>query len=157
MKLKLNKSNILIIIFIILFLFSNLFFSKFGSKIEYGIKDFINELDNLNQEYSYLDLNESDLSIYFPVSPKIIKIKEEQILIFEFRFVKKANQQSKIIDKSGHNIGEFKNIEWGSKPHFYKKGNLIVQYNGNNAYIIKLLEDILGVQFAGETSDHNIN
>jgi hypothetical protein len=40
-------------------------------------------------------------------------------------------------------------VSWVGKPHFYKKGNLIVQYIGSNDEIISDLKDIFGEQFAG--------
>ncbi|EHI99965.1 hypothetical protein CDLVIII_3403 [Clostridium sp. DL-VIII] len=50
-----------------------------------------------------------------------------------------------------------KSVSWISYPHFYKKGNIIVQYIGKNEQIISNLKTILGEQFAGikECSDIN--
>ena len=40
-------------------------------------------------------------------------------------------------------------IEWVSKPHFYKKGSIIVNYVGEDEKILDDLKDIFGTQFAG--------
>lgn len=40
-------------------------------------------------------------------------------------------------------------ISWSNVPHFYKKGNLIVLYVGEDLEIINSLEEILGLPFAG--------
>ena len=42
-------------------------------------------------------------------------------------------------------------VSWVSLPHFYKKGSIIVQYDGENNYIISDLDAILDAQFAGYT------
>lgn len=41
-------------------------------------------------------------------------------------------------------------IDWVDKPHFYRKGKLIIQYIGRNDKILTDLEDILGEQVAGD-------
>lgn len=45
----------------------------------------------------------------------------------------------------------FKNvsISWISKPHFFKRDNIIVLYVGEDKDIINHLENLLGKQFAG--------
>ncbi|MFA9396773.1 MAG: hypothetical protein ACERKV_00710 [Clostridiaceae bacterium] len=61
-------------------------------------------------------------------------------------------RDSKKINKDGFgytNLTKSLQIDWVSEPHFYKSGNIIVQYIGTNEEIISLLEDILGEQFAG--------
>ena len=37
----------------------------------------------------------------------------------------------------------------GKTPHFYKKGTIIVRYEGADEKIINDLEEIMGEQFAG--------
>lgn len=41
-------------------------------------------------------------------------------------------------------------IEWYKTPHFYKKGTIIVRYEGNDEKIINDLKEIMGEQFAGK-------
>ena len=65
---------------------------------------------------------------------------------------------SLIIDNNGFGYSRNHtavNLSWISYPHFYKKGNIIVQYIGKNEKIISNLQNILGKQFAGikECSD----
>jgi hypothetical protein len=43
----------------------------------------------------------------------------------------------------------YASISYVSDPHYFKKGNMIVQYVGENQKIINQLEKILGKQFAG--------
>jgi len=42
-----------------------------------------------------------------------------------------------------------------SFPHFYKKGNIVVQYIEEDEKIISDLKDILGEQFAGYEQEDN--
>lgn len=48
----------------------------------------------------------------------------------------------------GNNTPSVK-IDWTNFPHFYKKGNIIVQYIGEDEKIISDLQSILGEQFTG--------
>ena len=40
-------------------------------------------------------------------------------------------------------------MDWKNTPHFYKKGTIIVRYEGNDEKIINDLKEIMGVQFSG--------
>lgn len=41
------------------------------------------------------------------------------------------------------------NPKWHKSPHFYKRGEIIVQYVGEDEKIIHDLQEIMGEQFAG--------
>ena len=61
-------------------------------------------------------------------------------------------QDAERIDVGGSSYeteGRGINVSWISLPHFFKKGNIIVQYIGENKVIISDLTDILGEEFAG--------
>ena len=78
----------------------------------------------------------------------VINIGEDTIGIYQYKNNQEMEQDAKTINGDGSMIrGTI--YEWKSKPHFYKKGNIIVSYFGDNKETIKKIEQILGEQFAG--------
>ena len=70
------------------------------------------------------------------------------ISIYEYRSNEIMENFASKINSDGSQIGDAL-VDWIGPPHFYKKGNILVQYVGENKEIIKVLEKILGKQFAG--------
>ncbi|OPF51320.1 hypothetical protein BH721_02540 [Clostridium baratii] len=65
---------------------------------------------------------------------------------------KSMENDSKNLSKDGSKYENGKTsvvVDWSKPPHFYKKGNIIVQYIGEDEKIISDLQSILGEQFAG--------
>ena len=79
-------------------------------------------------------------------------INDKVIDIYIFSNDNKMENEASHIDSDG---GGYKNgskvvkVGWGSDPHFYKKGSIIVLYIGEDKEIISNLRDILGEEFAG--------
>lgn len=121
--------------------------------------DFISILKAKGYTLEVKDADEDFLS----TTRKIITLGNEQIVVYIYNSNKEMEKDSLNIDIDGFGYtitepwGEQKprNVSWISYPHFYKKGNIIVQYIGKNEKIISNLKDILGEQFAGvkECSD----
>jgi uncharacterized protein YqfB (UPF0267 family) len=91
-------------------------------------------------------LTESVTQPFFTVSPKLIKIDEAVIQIFEYKDKKNVELDAKTITKQGDIIRDSTRtfINWIEKPNFYKKDNLIVLYVGKNETTLNILVDILG-------------
>jgi len=111
----------------------------------FNSKNFMDELTKLNINYS-VDKNTSKDML--SVAPIIININKDRFFIFEYKNSKAMEKDASTIDSGGCTVGNHK-VSWVSYPHFYKKGNLIIQYVGDNKNIISTLEQILGKQFAG--------
>lgn len=78
--------------------------------------------------------------------------KNENIYVYLYQTNEKMEEDSSSIDIGGtsyNNGKDYADIDWASLPHFFKKGNIIVLYVGENSAIIEALEEILGKQFAG--------
>lgn len=86
---------------------------------------------------------------FFTVSGRTLNVKDEQIQVFEYRAAKTAESESSQVSGDGSPVGTTM-INWIAPPHFYKSGRLIVLYVGENADVIKALENALGKQFAGK-------
>ncbi|WP_275297113.1 hypothetical protein [Clostridium sp. YIM B02569] len=94
---------------------------------------------------------------FLPTTRKIITFGNEQLVVYIYNSNKEMEKDSLNINKDGFGYtitepwGEekSKSASWSSYPHFFKKGNIIVQYIGKNEKIISDLKSILGEQFAG--------
>jgi len=76
----------------------------------------------------------------------------ENVSVYLYASPRKMEQDASYIDEGGSgytNGRKSVEISWVSYPHFYRKGNIIVLYVGEDAHIISALEEIMGDQFAG--------
>jgi hypothetical protein len=138
--MKPMKSSLVLILLLSLILL--------GCSIETGAFNstkFINELSNLNLNFTVIDNDEKDP--FFSVIPKGLDVNGEYIVIFEYPTKEEMEREASNIREDGN----MKNasISYTSVPHFFKKGNIIVRYVGENQEIIKSLEQVMGRQFAG--------
>ena len=118
--------------------------------------------DNIQQSKMNLESFEKELEVngyivssgskgaedFLSVIPTVLKIKDEEIGIFEYKSNEEMEIDAKQIDKTGfHVMGAL--YEFTKSPHFYKKDNIIVFYMGSNNEIKNAIEKIMGKQFAG--------
>jgi len=85
---------------------------------------------------------------FLPGDLTIITIDGDSIGVYEYENNKEVEKQAETIGTDGTKIGD-KIYDFKSKPHFYKNGNIIVSYFGDNKETIKKIEDLIGKQFAG--------
>jgi hypothetical protein len=104
-----------------------------------------NELEKAKVNFNIIENNEKDP--FFSVPPKAINIRGEYILIYEYSTNEEMEKDASAIHPDG-NIGNA-SISYISVPHYFKKGNIIVQYVGKDKVILQHLENIFGKQFAG--------
>ena len=79
--------------------------------------------------------------------PRRILANGSEIAIYEFEEADYADEIAKTISPDGQRVG-LSFISWISKPHFYKKGKIIIQYVGEDLEILERLGDILGKPIA---------
>ncbi len=114
----------------------------------YSIEQFTTEMKSKNYDFELKDAKEN----FLPTIRKRLLTGNEAIDIYLYRNDKAMEEDSKRIDSGGCSYSDENKsvkVSWASLPHFYKKGNIIVQYVGENKKIISDLKDILGEQFAG--------
>jgi hypothetical protein len=85
----------------------------------------------------------------FAVKGHRITVNGSDVQIFEFPSHTKATAEAARISPDGYSIGTTQ-VDWIAKPHFYNSGKLIILYVGENAVIERLLESVVGSQFAGK-------
>lgn len=78
----------------------------------------------------------------------IVNINGNTIGIYEYKSSEDMEQDAKNIRADGSMIGNTI-YDWKSKPHFYKRGNIIVSYIGENKEVLEIIEKFMGRQFAG--------
>src|ERR1051325_8444588 len=86
---------------------------------------------------------------FLSVTGKMIKIDGEDIQVFEFPNSAAVEAEAGRISRDGATVGTTK-IHWIGSPHFYKQGRLLVLYVGDDDKALKVLESVLGRQFAGK-------
>ena len=79
---------------------------------------------------------------------RLVSIEGEGIQVFQYPDAAAAQAQAALVSPDGKQVGSSK-PRWVSPPHFYKKANLLILYLGEDEKILKLLDSVLGPQFAG--------
>lgn len=77
-----------------------------------------------------------------------VEINNERIGIYEYKSSDEMEMDAKTISADGTFVGNGI-YEWIAKPHFYKGGNIIISYIGDDKEIIEKISKFMGQQFAG--------
>ena len=85
---------------------------------------------------------------FFSMPARLVSIEGEGIQVFQYPDAAAAQAQAALVSPDGRQVGSSK-PRWVSPPHFYKKANLLILYLGEDEKILKLLDAVLGPQFAG--------
>lgn len=111
----------------------------------YNYSSFIDALDKNGASTEMMEILEDTP---FSVPGFVVSVNGEPVQVYEFFSETKTLEASLLISKDGTEIGT-SIIRWMDEPHFYSKGNLIVQYIGHDPEMLNLLDLLLGNQFAG--------
>lgn len=137
---------------VLLTLMSILILSLSGchKELRYSVDQFSNDLKSRGYVFEVQDFQKD----FLPSERKKLAFDNEDILIFVN--VYKSNQAMEIdaqnisIDGCSYKTEKSGiNVSWVAPPHFFKKGNIIVQYIGEDDILVSDLSDILGDEFAG--------
>lgn len=85
---------------------------------------------------------------FFSAKGRTVSINDESVQAFEYASVGDAEAEARKVAPRGDAVGT-SHINWVSPPHFFRVGKLIVLYVGDNTAMMKILESVLGKQFAG--------
>ena len=126
--------------------------------------DFEDEMIKRGHEYKFIDENMGDnllgeKSIGITLDDNIT-LDGKQYILYDVHLIVNYYESNEEMEKSASKINKDASvvtsvngipidIEWGKTPHFYKKGTIIVRYEGADEKIINDLEEIMGEQFAG--------
>lgn len=114
----------------------------------FGVEQFTSEIKEKGYEFQLQDV-EKDFML---ATKKRMIIDKEEINIYLYESNKDMENGAKRINSCGceYNNGTSDiNENAISFPRFYKKGNIIVHYFGQNEKIISDLKDVFGAQFVG--------
>lgn len=85
---------------------------------------------------------------FFSVGGIVLTINGEDLQVFEYPDAALVQQDADNISADANTInGE--SMAWIAPPHFYKRGNLMILYIGDNQDTTDLANQVLGEQFAG--------
>lgn len=160
----LKRSLILASVFFSLMVLSGCDQLFFGESLFHGAADMSEETESSSQQSTVSDYaslvtaleatgaevvpGEELSQPFFEVTGQIIRVNGEDVQVFEFADEDTAASAASQISPDGGSTGTTM-ISWIASPHFYRAGQLIVLYVGENEAMTSLLESILGPQFAG--------
>ena len=109
--------------------------------------------DNFNEELEQkgYKLNEGETSITnLSVQSKNYTLNGEKITVYEYDTKDVSTLESDLgkINSDATTINGTK-MEWVKAPHIYKKGRIVVVYDGNNESVLTTLKDLLGTPLIG--------
>jgi len=113
------------------------------------VTDYDSLINNLLAGGATVDQNGEIIQDFFSVPGKSIMVNGEDIQVFEYNNQSVAETEAALVSPDGSSIGTSLPF-WIAPPHFYKAGRIIVLYIGENNEVIKILENVIGVQFAGK-------
>jgi len=85
---------------------------------------------------------------FFSVSGRVVKVNGEDVQVFEYASPAVAEKQAALVARDGRSVATTQ-VTWVATPHFFRSGKLVVLYVGDGERVLKVLEAVLGRQFAG--------
>ncbi len=85
---------------------------------------------------------------FFTVAGKSLLLNGEELQVYEYPAPEAAEAEAALVAADGSSVGTTL-VNWISTPHFFRSGNLIVIYIGENPAVLQGLQSLLGAQFAG--------
>lgn len=110
-----------------------------------------------NSGASVREEGEVSWSFFYDVKGKRVTVNQSAIDVYEYANAEAMEAEASCVSPDGFGImkewgdgtGSSKQVGWIAPPHFYQAGRIIVFYCGEDGSIISLLENALGIQFAG--------
>jgi hypothetical protein len=102
----------------------------------------------LNAADAVREVGEPVMQEYFSVGGARVKVRETDILVFEYESTAAMEADASLVTSDGGSIGTTM-ISWVATPHFFKAGRIIVVYLGDDAETLAQLQSLLGAQFSG--------
>ena len=105
-------------------------------------------IDALRAARATVELGDSVEQPFFAVGGQILLVNKTEVQVFEYEAAEVMEVDASLVASDGASVGTTM-INWIAPPHFYKTGRIIVLYLSEDAAILDLLNQVLGVQFAG--------
>jgi hypothetical protein len=85
---------------------------------------------------------------FFSVPGKVLLLNGDELQVYEYAAAEAAEADAGSVSADGSKVGTAM-VEWISTPHYFRSGNLILIYVGENSTILQTLQSMYGAQFAG--------
>jgi len=85
---------------------------------------------------------------FFSVAGRILKVNLAEVPVFEYPSAEAMEADAAQVSADGGSVGT-RMITWMAPPHFFKSGQMLVIYVGDDAAVLDPLKVVLGEQFAG--------
>ncbi len=148
MRNKISSSVILLLAVVLLAACTGNLGSEATPTPEIYIVDKEGLIAALNAADAVREVGEPVSQEYFSVGGANVKVRETDILIFEYDSSEAMEADASLVASDGGSIGTTM-LFWISTPHFFKAGHIIVVYIGDDAETLAQLQSLLGTQFAG--------
>ena len=117
---------------------------KVAENIKDGGEGLVRKVTDTSMEYTNTDFNKA-------LEDKGYNLKEsETVTVYEYDTNGSSTLESDLgsINSDGTIINGTK-MEWANAPHIYKKGRIVVVYDGKNESVLTTLNDLLGSPLIG--------
>lgn len=85
---------------------------------------------------------------FFSPEGSLVRVNGGDLQVFEYENAAAMEEEAAQVAPDGGSVGTSM-MMWVDAPHFYKSGRIIVLYVGSDENTLNLLENAIGVQFAG--------
>ena len=109
--------------------------------MDYNASDFRRDLEKSGAKVEETEASQS----YFSIDNKDYTIDGERISVYEYDEDAASTLKNDLstVTNNGATINN-KDVKWNKKAHIYKKGRIVVVYDGDNEKVLKVLNDTLG-------------
>jgi len=85
---------------------------------------------------------------FFSVGGIVLTVNGEDLQVFEYPDEAAVQADADSISPDANIIND-EELAWIAPPHFYRRGNLMILYIGDDPATLRLSEQVIGEQFAG--------
>ena len=109
--------------------------------MSYNASDFRRDLEKRGAKVDETEASQS----HFSIDNKDYTIDGERISVYEYDEDAASTLKNDLstVTNNGATINN-KDVKWNKKAHIYKKGRIVVVYDGDNEKVLKVLNDTLG-------------
>lgn len=85
---------------------------------------------------------------FFSIMGRVIKLNGADVQVFEYHSADAMEADAAQVSADGSSIGTSM-VAWMATPHFFKSGQMLLLYVGDDPAVLDTLIGVLGGQFAG--------
>ncbi|NFG24220.1 YtxH domain-containing protein [Clostridium botulinum] len=112
-----------------------------GETIKYTAINFKDDVVNAGHELK--DAVDGSKKDYFKGTETDYMVENDYVRVYEYDDSNKLDEDIKRISTDGMTV-EGANVDYAAKPYYYKKGNTLIVYEGNNPTYVNQFKETLG-------------